>query len=64
MKRLARSAGDALERNPAAHALLLHRHGLYTWGASLDEAVRHVEVLEFLFETIGRTEAYNGKEAQ
>ena len=63
MIRLSRNLGDALERAPAAHAVLLHRHGLYTWGASLDEAVRHVEVLEFLFETIGRTTAYDGKEA-
>lgn len=64
MKRLARAVGETLERNPDAHAVLLERHGLYTWGASLDEAVRHVEVLEFLFETIGRTAAYDGKEAR
>jgi ribulose-5-phosphate 4-epimerase/fuculose-1-phosphate aldolase len=37
---------------------LLERHGLYTWGASLAEAVRHVEIFEFLFETIGRSAAY------
>ena len=55
MPRLARAVGDALDREPHAHALLLHRHGLYTWGATLAEAERHVEILEFLFETIGRT---------
>src|SRR2546429_7220582 len=38
-----------------AHAFLLHRHGLYTWGATLTEAQRHVEILEFLLEAIGRT---------
>jgi methylthioribulose-1-phosphate dehydratase len=64
MKRLARVVGETLERKPHAHAILLERHGLYTWGASLDEAIRHVEVLEFLFETIGRTAAYDGQEAQ
>jgi methylthioribulose-1-phosphate dehydratase len=64
MKRLSRVLGETLEKNPGAHAVLLERHGLYTWGASLDEAVRHVEVLEFLFETTGRIAAYNGKEAQ
>jgi GntR family transcriptional regulator/MocR family aminotransferase len=58
-----RVLGETLEKHPAAHAVLLRRHGLYTWGASLDEAARHVEVLEFLFETIGRTAAYDGKEA-
>ena len=31
-------------------------HGLYTWGADLPQAVRHVEILEFLME-IDRDEA-------
>jgi len=38
------------------HGFLIHRHGLYAWGRDLDEARRHVEVLEFLFEVVGRTE--------
>ena len=58
MGRLARVVGSTLEQHPAAHAILLQRHGLYTWGASLTDAVRHVEVLEFLFETMGRTATY------
>lgn len=36
------------------HAFLIRGHGLYTWGRDLAEARRHVEVLEFLFEIIGR----------
>ncbi len=36
------------------HGFLLRNHGLYTWGVDLDEARRHVEVLEFLFEVLGR----------
>lgn len=56
MARLARRVGETLERHPAAHAFLLRRHGLYTWGESLADAERHVEILEFLFETIGRTQ--------
>jgi methylthioribulose-1-phosphate dehydratase len=56
MTRLARRVGDTLARHPAAHAFLLRRHGLYTWGESLADAERHVEILEFLFETIGRTQ--------
>lgn len=36
------------------HAFLIRRHGLYTWGADLAEARRHVEILEFLFEVVGR----------
>ena len=56
MRRLAARVGDTLERHPAAHAFLLRRHGLYTWGDTLDAAERHIEILEFLFETIGRTQ--------
>jgi methylthioribulose-1-phosphate dehydratase len=55
MRRLAQRVGETLNRFPDAHAFLLSRHGLYTWGTSLAEAERHVEILEFLFETIGRT---------
>lgn len=62
MTRLARVVGDTLEREPSAHAVLLQRHGLYTWGTTLTDAVRHVEILEFLFETIGRTATYRGRE--
>jgi methylthioribulose-1-phosphate dehydratase len=43
-----------LDRHPGAHGFLLHRHGLYTWGRDLQEAKRHVEILEFLFEVRGR----------
>jgi methylthioribulose-1-phosphate dehydratase len=40
---------------PLRHGFLIRRHGLYTWGRDLEEARRHVEVLEFLFEVVGRT---------
>jgi methylthioribulose-1-phosphate dehydratase len=36
------------------HGYLIRRHGLYTWGRTLDEARRHVEIFEFLFECIAR----------
>src|SRR4051812_23158673 len=55
MSRLAARVDETLERHPDAHAFLLRRHGLYTWGETLADAERHVEILEFLFETIGRT---------
>jgi methylthioribulose-1-phosphate dehydratase len=58
MRRLAGRAGRTLDEYPDAHAFLLRRHGLYTWGATLADAERHVEILEFLFETIGRTRAW------
>ena len=55
MPRLAHRVGTTLEERGDAHALLLRRHGLYTWGDTLADAERHVEILEFLFETLGRT---------
>jgi methylthioribulose-1-phosphate dehydratase len=36
------------------HGFLLRRHGLYTWGQDLEEARRHIEIFEFLFEVHGR----------
>jgi methylthioribulose-1-phosphate dehydratase len=52
--------GAGLERvlraNPDCHGVLLRGHGLYTWGRTLPEATRHLEVLEFLFEVAGRLE--------
>jgi methylthioribulose-1-phosphate dehydratase len=56
MPRLAGRVGETLARYPDAHAFLLRRHGLYTWGDTLEDAERHVEILEFLFETIGRSQ--------
>ena len=56
MVRLASRVRDTLDRYPACHALLLRRHGLYTWGETLSQAVRHVEIVEFLLEASGRTE--------
>ena len=55
MNRLAARLGAVLDEYPSAKAVLLRRHGLYTWGRTLAEAERHVEILEFLFETLGRT---------
>jgi methylthioribulose-1-phosphate dehydratase len=43
-----------LTEHPEAHGFLIRRHGLYTWGRDLAEAKRQVEILEFLFEVMGR----------
>jgi methylthioribulose-1-phosphate dehydratase len=40
--------------NPLRHGFLIRGCGLYTWGRDLDEARRHVESFEFLFEVVGR----------
>jgi methylthioribulose-1-phosphate dehydratase len=59
MSRLATVLERTLAEQPRAHAVLLRRHGLYTWGRTLAEAERHVEILEFLFETIVRRSRYD-----
>jgi methylthioribulose-1-phosphate dehydratase len=54
MKGLSVKVMDLLARRPAIHGFLLRGHGLYTWGATLREAKRHVEILEFLMEVLVR----------
>lgn len=55
MPSLAELVGKTLNEHKAAHGLLLRRHGLYSWGDTLAQARRHIEILEFLLETMGRT---------
>lgn len=50
MGRLAAEVRRVLDEYPRCHGFLLRRHGLYTWGPTLPDAVRHVEILEFLLE--------------
>jgi len=54
MRKLAQEVSKTLQDNPGAHGFLLRSHGLYTWGADLPEAKRHLEILEFLMETLVR----------
>jgi methylthioribulose-1-phosphate dehydratase len=44
---------EVLREHSEAHGILLSAHGLYTWGKSVEEARRHLEALEFLFEVEG-----------
>jgi methylthioribulose-1-phosphate dehydratase len=55
MTALAETIRETLNQHKDAHGFLLRRHGLYTWGESLAQAKRHIEIFEFLLETIGRT---------
>lgn len=50
-----------LSSNPDIHGILFRRHGLYTWGKDIQEAMRHIEILEFLFEVMGRKYSAVGK---
>jgi methylthioribulose-1-phosphate dehydratase len=52
--RLATEVAALLAEHPGLHGFLLAGHGLYTWGSSLAEAKRHVEIFEFLFECVAR----------
>ena len=52
---LSQNVSALLKDNQDTHGFLLRRHGLYTWGKSTAQARRHVEILEFLLEAIGRT---------
>ena len=54
MHALAETVGQTLVEHPTAHGFMLRAHGLYTWGENLAEAKRHIEILEFLLETLGR----------
>ena len=54
IEELALEVSHTLKENPQAHGFLLRAHGLYTWGTTVAEARRHVEILEFLMETLVR----------
>jgi len=57
MIELGERASITLRESPGIHGFLLREHGLYTWGAGLQEAKRHVEILEFLMEVLVRSGA-------
>jgi methylthioribulose-1-phosphate dehydratase len=57
MIELGERVSKTLRECPGIHGFLLREHGLYTWGANLQEAKRHVEILEFLMEVLVRSGA-------
>lgn len=61
MRGLAEKVSATLRETPGIHGFLLRGHGLYTWGASLQEAKRHVEILEFLMEVLVRAGAIGAR---
>jgi len=52
LPRLSQRAGPLLAEAP--QGLLIAGHGLYAWGPSLSQAIRHLEILEFLLEQTWR----------
>lgn len=57
MVALAQKVSTTVRDFPGIHGFVLKEHGLYTWGADLREAKRHVEILEFLMEVLVRSGA-------
>lgn len=48
--RLAGVVEDYLAKHNDCYAYIIAGHGLYTWGRSVDETLRYLEALDFLFE--------------
>ena len=63
MPALAETIVQTLNEHKTTHGFLVRRHGLYTWGETVAQAKRHVEIFEFLLETIGRTLQIRGVHA-
>ena len=62
MVKLANAVFDAV--NPSVPGVLLDRHGIYAFGSGADEALRHLEAFEFLFEWLclaRMTEAFTNR---
>ena len=55
----ARSGANAPSTIRRRTPFLLRRHGMYTWGETLAEAERHVEILEFLLRDAVRRSRYD-----
>lgn len=50
MRQVSQEVRQLLASTPRTYGVLLAGHGLYTWGDTLFQARRHLEILEFLFE--------------
>jgi methylthioribulose-1-phosphate dehydratase len=50
MTRLAARVATCLDSHDPVPGYLIAGHGLYTWGASVAETMRHLEAFEFLFQ--------------
>lgn len=47
--RLAKKVQTSLDTIEPLYAYIIKGHGLYTWGKSMSDALRHVEALDYLF---------------
>jgi len=47
---LAREVDVEMDQHGTGHVYLIRGHGIYTWGRDMNEAMRHLEALEYLLE--------------
>ncbi|MEK0362950.1 methylthioribulose 1-phosphate dehydratase [Pseudomonas sp. CBC3] len=50
IERLAARVQPWLDEHPDCAGYLIRGHGLYTWGAQMNDALRQIEAFEFLFD--------------
>ena len=50
IERLSKAVDVWLEKHPETPGYIIESHGFYTWGDTIEAALRHVEALEFLFD--------------
>jgi len=48
--RLAAKVDQYMDRHGAIYGYVIAGHGLYTWGRSVQETLRHLEALDYLFD--------------
>ncbi|MDT8428754.1 MAG: methylthioribulose 1-phosphate dehydratase [Pseudomonadales bacterium] len=60
---LASQVSQDMQAHGTGHAYLIRGHGVYTWGRDLNEAMRHLEALEYLFEFNWRLQG-SGRQGQ
>jgi methylthioribulose-1-phosphate dehydratase len=62
MIELTQRVSTTLRDSSGIHGFLLRGHGLYTWGTSLQQAKRHIEILEFLMEVLVRSAEHSRRD--
>jgi len=58
MPHLAHLVEARLTQHHPVYGFMLAGHGLYTWGQTPEQALRHTEAFEFLFESILKLRSY------
>jgi len=48
--RLAADVDRYLDRHDGCYAYVIAGHGFYTWGTTVDETLRHIDALDYLFD--------------